>query len=260
MRWRVEAVSLGHMSRTKKAATKRSAIGSAAARPTTKEYRALVDARLDELRPSLVRELREHVFVFPIPEHAKSLDYEILDTAFGGKPSIAGYFMDGDGGQIWIPKRGGPAPYVALRTSEKRLLAASVARRFEDAGVDTMEINGSAIRRWFIDGWKAAGGRTRFHLLASICFHDGDPTPLPNAAPARLRRRKPTQFRVHRLKNRRIGKFWEGQIRGVEIVVFSGMIDGRYSKKVQVFSTTAIANDELEALLQEKLREGYVEG
>jgi predicted DNA-binding WGR domain protein len=244
------------MSRAKKGATKR----SASARPTSKEYRSLVAARLDELRPALIQELREHVFVFPAPERAKSLDYEILDTGFGGKPSIAGYFMDGNGGQIWIPKRGGPAPYVALRTSEKRLLAGSVVRRFEDAGVDTMEINGAAIRLWFIEGWKAAGGKTRFPLLASICFHDGDPTPLPNAAPARLRREKPAQFRIHRLKNRRIGKFWEGQIRGVEITVFAGAIDGKYAKTVNVFSTEAVASDALAALLKEKLREGYVEG
>jgi predicted DNA-binding WGR domain protein len=95
--------------------------------------------------------------------------------------------------------------------------------------------------------------------LASICFHDGDPTPLPNAAPAALRRRNPTQFRVHRLKNRRIGKFWEGQIRGVEITIFSGTIDGEYSKEVKVLSTTAVASNALDALVQEKLREGYVE-
>jgi hypothetical protein len=175
------------MATAKRASTKRPAVGLRAARPTLKEYRALVTARLDELRPKLIKELRERVFVFPIPAGAKSLDYEIQDTTLGaGDATILGYFMDGNGGQVMIPKPGGKwDPYIPLLTSKEHMLPRTVAQQFDDAGVETWKVSGPAILRWFIDGWKAAGGKTRFPLPASVSFHDDDPTPLPSASSTR---------------------------------------------------------------------------
>jgi hypothetical protein len=134
-------------------------------KPTAKEYRALVTARLKVLKRALVEELRERIFVFPFPDGAKSLDFEIFeDTLDGaeGSPAIAGYFMDGNGGQVNIPKRGGRfEPYIEVLTSRQPLLTlpSNTYQRFEDAGVEGWRIHRPMIPRWFIDAWKAAGGK-----------------------------------------------------------------------------------------------------
>lgn len=70
-----------------------------AVRPTKRAYRALVQARLKELRPALVKELRERVFVFPVPQGATSLDFEV-SQAVDGVP-VRGYFMDDNAGQVF---------------------------------------------------------------------------------------------------------------------------------------------------------------
>jgi predicted DNA-binding WGR domain protein len=216
----------------------------------------------------LVNELRERVFVFPIPDGAKSFDYEIQDSTLGaGYATIVGYFMDGNGGQVMIPKRGGKwDPHLALLTSKERMLTRATQQRFDDAGVEGWRVTGPAILRWFIDGWKAAGGKTRFPLPASICFHDGDATPLPHAKPARaepIETEASPQYRgPRRLVCTQEGssKFWEGSVRDLRLVVSWGKIETKGQTRITAFSTRRGAIRELESLILQKLRKGYVEG
>jgi predicted DNA-binding WGR domain protein len=60
------------------------------ARPTEKAYRVLVTARLKELRPKLVDELRKRIFPRKFPAGTKSLDYEIFFDGLSGPVPIVG--------------------------------------------------------------------------------------------------------------------------------------------------------------------------
>jgi hypothetical protein len=175
---------------TKRKATKPSAKKSERARfvrrPETvtppiglEEARARIAVRLGELRPRLEAELRDRIFVFPAPAKAKSLDFEIFESALGGakgSPAIAGYFMDGEGGQVFFPD-----PYLEVHVTREPLLDDEIGARFLEAEQAVWRLRDELVLQWFVEAWAAANGKTAYPLSASVCFHDGDPTPLPTA-------------------------------------------------------------------------------
>ncbi len=152
-----------------------------AGRPTAKAYRALVLARLTEIEPKLIEELKKRVFPRKFPEGTKSLDYEIFFDGLCGPLPIVGYLMDGENGQVMIGN--GLAPNVDVLPKIDPVIAPNVVERFEEAGVETTSIEVPLVRAWFIAVWKAAGGKRLFPLRASIQTHDGGTRfELPNAA------------------------------------------------------------------------------
>ncbi len=158
-----------------------------AGRPTAKAYRALVLARLKELEPKLIEELQKRIFPRKFPAGTKSLDYEIFYDGLCGPLPIVGYLMDGNNGQVMIRASNKTvvlAPNVDVLPSIDPVIAASVVERFEDAGVETTNIETPLVRAWFIEAWRAAGGKRLFPLPASIQTHDGGTRfELPSAAP-----------------------------------------------------------------------------
>jgi hypothetical protein len=144
-------------------------------KPTEKAYRALVLARLEEIRPQLIDELTKNVFPKKFPEGTKSLDYEIFFDGLCGPLPIVGYLMDGNNGQVMLRDAKGKvtalAPNIEVLASVDPVIAADVVQRFEDAGVETTGIDTLLVRDWFIDVWKDAGGKRLFPLPASIQTH-----------------------------------------------------------------------------------------
>jgi hypothetical protein len=153
---------------------------------TEKTYRALVVARLAELRSALIDDLVRRVFVYPFPEGTKSLDYEIHFQTLNGALPLTGYLMDGQRGQVMLVAAGGErvlASNIEVLPSVKPVIPWSKIEPFDDAAVEMLDIHAPLLRDWFIEAWTAAGGKERFRLPASISFHDDDdPTPLPTAA------------------------------------------------------------------------------
>lgn len=178
---------VGSASLAKRVKTPASLKGAEGARPTQKAYRALVLARLAELRTKLIKELRERVFPRTFPPGTTRLDYEIFSHGFAGPLPIAGYVMADRRNQVMIRNARGKvvsvAPNVEVLKSVDPVIPPRLVQQYEDAGIDTLSIDRALVRAWFVDGWKAAGGKRLFPLGASIQYHDGDTqTPLPSAS------------------------------------------------------------------------------
>jgi predicted DNA-binding WGR domain protein len=236
------------------------------ARPTKKAYRELVLARLKELRPALVEDLREHIFVFPVPEGATSLDFEVTDAAHG--VPVLGYFMDErTNGQVMIPKRGGKFDaYIRVLSGVRALLPHHVLQPFVDADEDDSRSGLRPVREWFIDAWKAAGGKTLFPVRASIAFHDGEPTRLPTAARAGVKldassTAAPSLPRTRNLSCTEKGssKFWRGSVDEATLTVSWGRIGTVGQRKSTKLRARDAALKELQKLAGQKLRKGYRE-
>ncbi len=234
-------------------------------RPTKKAYRDLVLARLKELRPALLKDLRERIFVFSPPPGATRLDFEVT-SATDGVP-VLGYFMDErTNGQVMIPKRGGRFDAYIQVLPHETFLSRRATQPFVDA--DEVDSAGESrlVREWVTDAWKAAGGKERFPLRASISFHDGEPTRLPTAAPARAKAdsRSPVAPSLPMRRNLSCtedgsSKFWRGAVEEATLTISWGRIGTAGQSKSSVFRTRDAALQELEKLAGQKLRKGYRE-
>jgi len=159
----------------------------ASAKPTAREYRALVTARLAKMRPALIRDLQRRIFRTAFPPGTTELAFEVFFQDLGTLP-IVGYVMADPTNQVMIVERDGTrslAPNVEV-LPKRAMISNRDAVRFDEAGVDAPSIHVPLVLRWFIGTWTAAGGRERFPLFASIQLHDGGRrTRLPSAARGR---------------------------------------------------------------------------
>ncbi len=142
--------------------------------PSLRDYRAAVVGSLAKLRPALIADLRDRVFVHPIPAGTKELGFEVHYQALDEVP-IVGYWMDGQNGQVQTKDRkGNPVlvPNLAILPGTA-ILSDSQRHAFTEADLDDAGVGPPLVLRWFIDAWREASRSKAFSLPATIQLHDG---------------------------------------------------------------------------------------
>jgi hypothetical protein len=103
---------------------------------------------------------------------------------------IVGYMMDGNDGQVMIELPSGQRTLsgtLEILPGHSFVPAGSLAA-FRGVDYTLSSVHVPMVLRWFVEGWKAAGGAKLFPLLANISYHDGGGmTKLPSAAGRRQR-------------------------------------------------------------------------
>jgi hypothetical protein len=155
----LESVVAGKVSATADAKPKR--------KLTMRDYRKFVADQLEEMTPTLVDDLTNRVFKLKLPSEVTSLDFEVFQEGFDGILPIVGYKMNGRD-QVSTDN-------VAILPDRKPVIPGRLFEPFRGAELDDEEgANTELVMKWFIAGWRKAGGRKLFPLPASIMVHDSD--------------------------------------------------------------------------------------
>jgi len=153
-------------------------------KPPIGEYRKLVKHLLAKLRPALIRDLQTRVFPYEFPPGTRELGFEMMWDDLEPLP-IVGYMMDGNDGQVMIELPSGQRTLSGTLDilPGHSFVPAGALAVFRGVDYTLSSVHVPMVLRWFVEGWKAAGGAKRFPLLANISYHDGGSmTKLPTAA------------------------------------------------------------------------------
>jgi hypothetical protein len=153
-------------------------------KPPVSEYRKLVKGLLAKIRPALIRDLQTRVFPYEFPPGTRELGFEMMWDDLEPLP-IVGYMMDGNDGQVMIELPSGQRTLsgtLEILPGHSFVPAGPLAA-FRGVDYTLSSVHVPMVLRWFVEGWKAAGGAKLFPLLANISYHDGGGmTKLPSAA------------------------------------------------------------------------------
>lgn len=120
---------------------------------TTDTYRAFLRERLEPLALVAISQLREFL-ALPRPPGAQRMDAVVAADPLGGRLAITLRLWENAGSMEGIIYREWSPAWGPVLSPD----AQAEARRYHEAGVETLEIELQTVIEWFAVCWKAAGG------------------------------------------------------------------------------------------------------
>jgi predicted DNA-binding WGR domain protein len=214
------------------------------AKETRKERDRSTAARLAQLLPSAVRDIRRKILRRRFHPQAPALEIELH---FDGRRSrFVAYEMDGRGNQFTSVRNG--------KTSFGGVYPV-LSRALTFPGVEFNELE-APLARWFRDAWARAGG-VRFPLRTTFRVHDDIKEVV--LAKGSARPAPPPPGRRWRLEFIRgtSRKFWEIVLSGTSFTITSGRIGTAGRSMSKSYTLPNAANVECAYRRAAKQREGY---
>lgn len=138
-------------------------------------YKQWIRRMLERFSPALTIQLRT-ILSHRFHPRIVLLDTEVFPGGLGEGIPMRMFLIDEHNGETFHDD---PAYFLPSSIGMLEEITAVIPRheadrqqRYQDAGVDTMEMEMAALVEWFAERWIRAGGQ-QCKLPAYICYHDG---------------------------------------------------------------------------------------
>jgi hypothetical protein len=137
-------------------------------------YKRWIRSLLEQLTPALEQQLRT-ILSARFHPLVVLLDTEVFPDGLGDGIPMRMFQIDAHNGEVFHddPAYLLPSSIGILDDIAEVILPAETSRqqRFEEAGVDTIQIESATLLEWFTACWGAAGGQQCL-VPAYVCYHD----------------------------------------------------------------------------------------